>query len=149
MSIVWWFSVAPRFPDAELEIVASDADHHLLMRAGRGVYPAGTLRELPLEWREQAFRAVGETFELQADFKRQITWLRQDLRKEMPDGPFDLVLCRNLAFTYFDPSLQRKILEGLTSRLRPGGVLVVGIHESLPVDVGFETVGRCCYRRAR
>lgn len=25
----------------------------------------------------------------------------QDLREEMLDGPFDLILCRNLAFTYF------------------------------------------------
>ncbi len=146
LAIAWRLGVAPLFPRTRLEIVASDADRHLLTRASRGIYPAGTLRELPSAWREQAFRTVGETFELQADFKSEITWLRQDLREEMPEGPFDLVLCRNLAFTYFDRALQCRILEGLIARLLPGGVLVVGIHESLPLDTDFEAVGRCCYQ---
>jgi hypothetical protein len=26
-----------------------------------------------------------------------------------PDGPFDLVLCRNLAFTYFDEPVQHQV----------------------------------------
>jgi chemotaxis methyl-accepting protein methylase len=27
----------------------------------------------------------------------------------MPNGLFDLILCRNLVFTYFDEALQRRI----------------------------------------
>jgi chemotaxis protein methyltransferase CheR len=54
----------------------------------------------------------------------------------MPDGPFDLILCRNLVFTYFDEALQRRISEQLRERLRPGGFLVLGVHEALPAGVG-------------
>ena len=54
----------------------------------------------------------------------------------MPDGPFDLILCRNLVFTYFDEAPQRRISEKLRERLRPGGFLVLGGHEALPAGVG-------------
>ncbi len=146
LAIVWRLGVAPRFPSVELEIVASDADPHMLERARRGVYSVGTLRELPAHWRQLAFRRRGETFHLKENVKRRITLLQQDLRTEMPAGPFDLVLCRNLAFTYFDLTLQHRVLRDLTARLRTGGVLVIGCHESLPDGAEREDAGRCCYR---
>ena len=60
------------------------------------------------------------------------TFQAQDLRAELPEGPFHLVLCRNVAFTYFAPPLQREVLARLMERLVPGGLLVIGAHESLP-----------------
>jgi chemotaxis protein methyltransferase CheR len=54
----------------------------------------------------------------------------------MSDGPFDLILYRNLVSTYFDSALQRRIAGKLRERLRPGGFLVVGSHETLPGDHG-------------
>ena len=52
----------------------------------------------------------------------------------MPDGPFDLVLCRYLAFTYYDEELQREVLARLRARLAPGGLLVLGAKERLPAS---------------
>ena len=57
---------------------------------------------------------------------------QQDLRKEMPDGSFHLILCRNLAFTYFEPALQQEIFSGIRQRLVSGGILLIGKRESLP-----------------
>jgi chemotaxis protein methyltransferase CheR len=62
---------------------------------------------------------------------------RQDLRRRMPAGPFDLVPCRNLAFTCFDEGLQRDVLARLRRRIVPGGALVIGRHERLPGPSGF------------
>jgi chemotaxis protein methyltransferase CheR len=45
---------------------------------------------------------------------------------------FDLVLCRNLAFTYFDLELQQELAGRIAGALRPGGALVVGAHEAPP-----------------
>jgi chemotaxis protein methyltransferase CheR len=42
------------------------------------------------------------------------------------------VLCRNLAFTYFQEPLQRAVLAGIIERIRPGGFLVTGKQERLP-----------------
>jgi chemotaxis protein methyltransferase CheR len=61
-----------------------------------------------------------------------VTWREEDVRASMPDGPFSLLCCRNLVFTYFEASLQRRLLQELLARLRPGGVLVLGADESLP-----------------
>ena len=47
---------------------------------------------------------------------------------------FDLILCRNLVFTYFDQELQQEILTRLVTRLQAGGFLIIGTHEKLPRD---------------
>ena len=47
-------------------------------------------------------------------------------------GPFDLVLCRNLVFTYFDDRLQAELLGRIIDSMADGGVLVIGVHEDLP-----------------
>ena len=62
-------------------------------------------------------------------------FLEQDIRHEFPEGRFDLILCRNLVFTYFATALQAAIARRLAERLVPEGVLVLGIHESLPESV--------------
>ena len=51
-----------------------------------------------------------------------------------------IVLCRNLAFTYFDDAHQRRVLDGIAARLPAGGFLVVGVHESLPDAAGFARI---------
>ena len=47
----------------------------------------------------------------------------------MPADRFHLILCRNLAFTYFETRCQERILDALLARLRTGGYLVIGAHE--------------------
>jgi chemotaxis protein methyltransferase CheR len=124
-------------PAARLRVLATDADETMLARAGRGCYPAGSLRELPDAWRLAAF-APGEYGErcLRDDFREAVSIVRHDLRADaMPRGPFDLVLCRNLAFTYFDAAGQRAAALGLLGALRVGGALVLGRHEVPPEGV--------------
>ncbi|GHG78722.1 CheR family methyltransferase [Comamonas sp. JC664] len=142
LSVMFWLGLQPYFPSARLELVATDADAALLERARRGCYPRGCLRELPAEWVARAFPSGGDAPCLAQEYRRGIDFLEQDLRSEMPDGPFDLVLCRNVAFTYFAPPLQREVLSRLVARLVPGGVLVIGGRESLPEgDFGLKRAG--------
>jgi chemotaxis protein methyltransferase CheR len=79
------------------------------------------------------------------EVRRRVTVCEHDLDDEPPAGPFDLVLCRNVAFTYFAPNRQRAVLARLGRALRPGGALVIGLHEQLPELEGFEP----CSRTAR
>jgi chemotaxis protein methyltransferase CheR len=131
--VLFRLGLLPMFQGLRLELLATDADEALLDRARRGCYPPGTLRELPHEWTARAFALTveGEQY-IASEFQEDITFRCEDLRVEMPDGPFHLVLCRNVAFTYFAPPLQREVLARLVKRLVPGGLLVIGAHESLP-----------------
>lgn len=58
------------------------------------------------------------------------------MRRQAPvdHGPFHLVLCRNLAFTYFDAPVQHEVLARIASTLVPHGALVVGTHECVASD---------------
>jgi chemotaxis protein methyltransferase CheR len=60
----------------------------------------------------------------------------EDLREAPMGDRFDLILCRNLAFTYFDEGLQDQLLARFTASLQPGGALVIGARESLPAGQG-------------
>jgi hypothetical protein len=62
---------------------------------------------------------------------------KQDIRLAAPDGPFHIVLCRNLAFTYFDMSPQKKVLGRIFDSLLNEGILVIGIHELLPGGITY------------
>jgi chemotaxis protein methyltransferase CheR len=133
VAVLFRLELAPAFPELRLELLATDADEALLARARRGCYPPGTLRELPTEWASRAFTLTDEGEQcLTPEFREDITFRCQDLRADLPPGPFHLVFCRNVAFTYFAPPLQHEVLARLMERLVPGGLLVIGAHESLP-----------------
>lgn len=134
LRILWDRHVARRDPRVELHILATDADERVLERARLAEYPASSLRSAPAEWRTAVFTGSEGTFRLADTYRHGVEFRCQDIRAVMPDGPFDLILCRNLVFTYFDASLQRTIAGGLRARLRPGGEIVVGAHERLPPE---------------
>jgi chemotaxis protein methyltransferase CheR len=144
LALVWELAVAPAFPGVELEILATDVDEAMLERARAARYGGGSLRDLPEEWRARAFDRDGDGWRLRPELARRVTLRRHDLRSGAPDGPFDLILCRNLAFTYFEPGLQQEIAAMVAGALRPEGALVLGSHESLPPSaVGFTSWPGC------
>lgn len=127
----------------ELRVLGTDVDARLIERARNGCYRAASLKELPAGWREQAFEQRGESFCVKPRFRGGVEFGVQDLLEQLPQRTFDLILCRNLAFTYFDAERARRSLERIASRLNPGGALVIGIHEKLPVDAGFAAWPGC------
>jgi chemotaxis protein methyltransferase CheR len=132
LKLLWDLQVQPRMPEARLEIIGTDADEAVLKRAETGCYPAGSLSGAPPSWRTLAFDACDHCYCVRAEHREGIEFALQDIRREQPAGHFDLVLCRNLAFTYFEPELQRSTLDRLAAVLREGGYLVIGAGERLP-----------------
>ena len=139
LRILWDLCLADRFPSLNLDIVASDAGSVVLERARRAIYSAGCLRELPRTWVKQAFIVRDGQYRLRRTFRHGVQFVQQDIRQEFPAGRFDLVLCRNLVFTYFDEAVQRRLLTRITSRMTNHGILVIGRREALPGGVdGFK-----------
>lgn len=139
VSLVWGVRVKHRHPGVRLHIVAVDADQHLLERARKACYHPGSMKELPDELRASGFVETAGGPCLRPEFRRPVELVRHDIRAGIPDGPYDIVLCRNLAFTYFDEPLQAQIAGAIHDALRPGGLLVTGGHERLPDGHPFES----------
>ena len=136
--LLWEHAVGPSFPGVALHVLATDADETMVRRARAASYGESSLRELPLLWRHRDFVRRGGKYHLRPRFRQPVTVEHHDVRDPAPGGPYDLVLCRNLAFTYFDLPLQREVAGRLALALGPGGALVVGSHETLPEGVsGF------------
>jgi chemotaxis protein methyltransferase CheR len=136
LRIIWDLSVRPIQPRVRFEILGTDADAALLARAEAARYPRGSLKDLPAAWLEAAFTREGDAFSLRSEFRRDVTFREQDIRRAQPDGPFDLILCRNLAFTYFAGEQQRAVLRAIRARLAADGFLMIGGHERLPAGAG-------------
>lgn len=137
LSIVWTLELAGRFPGVSLRVLATDVDPQLLERARAAEYEAGSLRELPPAWRDRAFERRGDRFHLRDRFRAAVELRRHDVRDPPPKRSFRLIACRNLVCTYFDEPSQVAILEGVLSRLAPGGALLVGAHERPPPGVAL------------
>lgn len=133
-----------------LRIVATDRDPALLERARRGLYRDSSVLDLPPEDLARAFERVDGMYRLRDEY-RTVEFRVEDLRRSVPDGPFDLVFCRYVAFTYFAEDLQRAVLDRIRSVLAPGGLLALGRHELLPAGAPFErcaeglSLFRSCY----
>jgi chemotaxis protein methyltransferase CheR len=138
LRILWALGPGAGQPGIALRILATDADEEVLGRAAAGCYPWSSLREVPPLWREMAFVRAGEQAWVRDEFREGVRFLAHDIRTEPPDGLFDLVLCRNSVFTYFETDLQREVLERIARIMLPGGGLVLGIKETLPATPMFE-----------
>ncbi len=138
MVLLWQLQLQVQFTGMHMRITATDANPELLQRVTEACYPYASIKNLPQEWRNAAFSIHADQYCLKPDYRHKLRLLQQDVREAMPEETFDLVLCRNLVFTYYDDDLQRTILQRLQALLRPGAALVIGIHEHLPAGTsGF------------
>ncbi|MBI3468416.1 MAG: chemotaxis protein CheR [Planctomycetes bacterium] len=134
LSAIWQLSAGLAHPDITWRVLATDNEPEMLARARRGCYSASSLKELPREWLPAVFTPENGLLCVKPAFRSDIDFTLQDIRTEMPEGTFHLVLCRHMAFTYFDEPLQREVLQRILAKLVRGGVLVTGKQEPLPAQ---------------
>ena len=132
LAILWAMELQSHCPELSVDIVATDADPNMMRRAHDACYKFGSLKNLPESWRDRGFTREEDTYCLKPEYKRSIEFLEQDIRQEQPEGRFDLVLCRNMAFTYFDDALQLEVLRRIVGAMYDDAALVIGAHEKLP-----------------
>lgn len=135
LKIIWDLAGTTGVPRIGCEIVATDVDEVMLARAQKGCYPRGSLREMPEAFVTEGFDRIDSLFCIKPQHREGVSFLLQDLRSEAPEDSFDLILCRNVAFTYFEAPLQREVLYRLVERLAVPGYLVIGAQERLPEEL--------------
>lgn len=142
--LIWHKRVAGTYSNLDIEVTGSDIDETLLARARRACYAYSSLKALPQPWLRSSFDQQDDEYCLDPRLRSKVQFVHGDIRDRPAMGPFHIVFCRNLAFTYFDTTLQLEMLEYLRGCLVGGGALVTGGHESLPKGLaGFDTWPEC------
>jgi chemotaxis protein methyltransferase CheR len=146
-------SILSLMPDArsfDVRILATDINQHVLQTARRAVYSAEETNSVPPEllraWTESA---GGGALRLDEAPRGLVTFRPLNLIGAWPmSGPFDAIFCRNVVI-YFDEKTQMRLLNRMTSLLRPGGYLYLGHSERLigPAEALFRIDGTTCFRK--
>jgi chemotaxis protein methyltransferase CheR len=117
-----------------VEIVASDISAHALERARSGEHSRRSLRQVaPLSLAARWLETRGERVIASSRLRDAIRWQRLNLLDEAGIatlGCFDFILCRNVLI-YFKDATAVRVVKTLIDRLRPEGLLLVGVSESL------------------
>jgi chemotaxis protein methyltransferase CheR len=138
------------------EIVASDISQRVLTKAKAGRFGKRAVRQVPKQSLVDTYIAPIPTgFEVPQRLIAKIQWENKNLLAESELavlGEFDVILCRNVLI-YFSDATIRQVLAHLERRLKPGGVLIVGVSESLfrygSGFIGEEHGGAFIYRKAK
>ena len=120
------------FPGREIRVVATDMDSECMARAEAGVYEESSVRKIPPLLKEKYFRKTGAGSAVDKGLRRNILFVMHDILTYPPVRYADIVLCRNLAYTYVGQELRLRMKRYIYEILAPGGYLVLGRTESLP-----------------
>jgi chemotaxis protein methyltransferase CheR len=143
------------FEGWDVRVMGTDISRRSLTVARRGVYSESSFRTLSEERRRAYFLQRDDGMHVSESIRRMCHFGQMNLMetKHVPRVSLaDAIFCRNVLI-YFDPRSRREVIEGLSTRLRPGGFLMLGHSESLLNEVTpLEIVrlhGDVVYRKPR
>jgi two-component system CheB/CheR fusion protein len=128
----------------KVKIYATDADEAALARARLATYSAGSIKDMPGEYRDKYFENVSGSFVVRSELRRSVIFGRNDLVQDAPISRLDLLACRN-TLMYFNAEVQSRILSRFHFALKDSGYLFLGKAEMLltygdlfePVDLKY------------
>ena len=138
---------------SRVSITATDISTRVLKKAAQGLYPASSLRELPVAMMRKCLLKGTGNYADQCLVKREvrnlINFQQMNLLEDCSSiGPFHVIFCRNVMI-YFDQPTQQAVVNQLVSRLVPGGYLLIGHAESLNgVTHPLKYICSATYRKA-
>lgn len=117
-----------------VDVLGTDIANSALERAAAGVYGPRAVRELTPEARECFFEPREEGLQVGSALRELVRFKSHNLARDpMPppgEGPFDLVVCRNVLI-YFEPFAVEHFTRSLRPALAPGAKLVLGAADRL------------------
>jgi chemotaxis methyl-accepting protein methylase len=128
------------------ELLGTDCRAQAVERAAAGVFEPAEVRAVPGDLLRQYFVCDGAHYRVRADVRSAVHWRRGDVLGAPESGPWDLVLCRNLAI-YLQPDATSRLWSHLGSAVRDQGFLVLGKAERPLGSAGWAAVAPCVYRR--
>ncbi|WP_100753596.1 CheR family methyltransferase [Vibrio salilacus] len=117
------------------QIVGTDINSQVLHIASQGIYPMLRHEHIPQVYLKKYCRkGIGskqDTLKIVHSLRSHVKFERANLQRSLDDlGLFDLVFLRNVMI-YFDKSTKQRVITNVASRLKNGGILLIGHSETL------------------
>ncbi|BAS26678.1 CheR family methyltransferase [Limnochorda pilosa] len=130
------------------EILATDIDQKALEQGREGRFAEMQTTGLSAGRRARYLKPEGSGYRVDEALRRKVRFERLELLEDPYPSDVDLLLCRNL-FIYLAQPTQERLTRRLVEALRPGGYLVLGGTEYVPMPArfGLERVAFCVYTR--
>lgn len=112
-------------------ITASDVSRAALQTGREGKYHQRRVKNVPRLIAETYLEPAGEEHvQVKSSLKQKVCFTQLNLLdlEKHPTGMMDIILCQNVLI-YFKRELRNLILDHLTTRLKPGGILILGAGE--------------------
>lgn len=118
--------------DRTVEIIGTDIAQGPLDRAREGLYSQFEVqRGLPMQSLVRHFRKEGANWRIAQPIRDMVRFQVWNLLSDLsPLGLFDIVFCRNVLI-YFDQATKSRVLEAISRRLPPDGLLYLGGAETV------------------
>ena len=121
--------------DPGSSVLGTDISAQAIKTAQTLGFAAEAMKRVPAAIRDRYFAREDGRFVLTRRLASRASWQRHNLMEKpypLPagGGGFDLIFCRNVLI-YFTEGAWEQVVDSLTERLRPGGVLVLGASEPL------------------
>ena len=133
LSMLWKERFERNFSQTHLTLLATDINENLLKRAREGRYKRSSFKEVPERILQRFFRIENGFYILDRSIRESVEFKKHDIIHEEPFSGMDIILCRNLAFTYFSKECQMSVLKKIAASLKENGYLIVGKDEFLPL----------------
>lgn len=113
-----------------IKIFATDIHKTSLRYAGLGKYPKDRFNSVSEERLKAFFTESENHFTVKPFLRRLITFAPHNLLEDPPFLHLKLILCRNVLI-YFKKEAQERVIRNFYTALEKGGILVLGMSESL------------------
>ena len=113
-------------------ITAMDISTSALKIGRRGIYSPRKLELISLDEKLRYFTPQNDgNYQIAAKLRDRVCFSRTNIihTRNLPEVKLDVIFCQNVLI-YFRRWLRRDLLNALVDRLKPGGLLVVGLGET-------------------
>jgi chemotaxis methyl-accepting protein methylase len=128
------------------ELLGSDCRSEAIAAAREGFFDAHSLKEVSPERRRRYFDLYPARWRVTGRLRRATAWRLGNALTYVEPGPWDVILCRNLAI-YLHGEAIGALWRRLAGALSPGGYLVAGKADCPSDGTRLAMIGPCLYRR--
>jgi chemotaxis protein methyltransferase CheR len=129
-------------------ILASDLDDAVLIKAQKGEYTDRSIRDVPSNYLSKYFIQANQNYCIDPSLKKMVRYKKGNLLLDPFEKDFDLIICRNVMI-YFTEQAKQELYYKFSQSLKPDGLLFVGSTEQIftPAQYNLEPVDSFFYRK--